>query len=60
MTRGKNDSLKEKLRIPELFAITGLSISEDVGRVSLLDSLAVLPTSNESSKLEEEGMVERP
>ena len=60
MTRGKSDSLKEKLRIPELFAITGLSPSEDVGRVSLLDSLVALPTSNESSKLEEEGMVERP
>jgi len=41
-------------------AITGLSPSEDVGRLSFLESLDVPPTSKESSKLEAEGMDERP
>ena len=47
---------------PELFAITGLSPNEDVGRLSFLGSLLVdvAPTSKESSKLETDGMDERP
>ena len=47
---------------PELLAITGLSPNEDVGRLSFLESLLVdvPPTSKESSKLETEGMDDRP
>ena len=47
---------------PELLAITGLSPSDDIGRLSFLESLLVdvPPTSKESSKLEAEGMDERP
>lgn len=47
---------------PELLAITGLSPNDDVGRLSFLENLLadVPPTSKESSKLETEGMDERP
>lgn len=46
--------------VPELLAITGLSPRTDVGRVSFLDGLDIPPTSKESSKLEADGMDDRP